>query len=44
MESLKMECKSKWNVAQNGMSLKWNVNEEGHTYWNVTKNGMSLKM
>ena len=35
-----MECYSKWNVAQNGVSLKM----ECHTKWNVTQNGMSLKM
>ena len=29
-----MEGQTKWNVAQNGMSLKWNV----------TQNGISLKM
>ena len=38
--SLKMECYSKWNVAQNGLSLKM----ECHTKWSVTQNGMSLKM
>ena len=25
--SLKMECHSKWNVTQNGMSLQWNVTQ-----------------
>ena len=43
--SLKMECYSKWIVAQNGVSLKM----EFHTKWshskrNVTKNEMSLKL
>ena len=35
-----MECHSKWNVTQNGMSRKM----ECHSKWNVTQNGMSLKM
>ena len=30
---------SKWNVTQNGMSLKM----ECHSKWNVTQNGVSLK-
>ena len=35
-----MECHSKWNVTQKGMSLKM----EYHSKWNVTQNGMSLKI
>ena len=37
---LKMECYSKWNVTQNGMSLIM----ECHTKWNVIQNGISLKL
>ena len=51
-----MEFNSKWNVTQNGISLKieFNLNEmshkmeslkmECHSKLNVTPNGMSLKM
>ena len=44
--SLKMECHSKWNVAQNGMLLKLEcqLKIECLSTWNVTKNGMSLKV
>ena len=35
-----MECHSKWNVVQNGMSFKM----ECHSKWNVTENGMSLNL
>ena len=35
-----MECKLKWNVTQNGMSIKM----EGHLKWNVIKNRMSRKI
>ena len=38
--SLKMECRSQWNLTQNGMSLKM----ECHSKLNDTQNGMSLKM
>ena len=33
-----MECKSKYNVTQNGMPLKIECNSK----WNVTQNEMSL--
>ena len=51
-----MECHSKWNVPQYGMSLIMNVTQNGislkkecHSKWSVTKmecslNGMSLKI
>ena len=49
--SLKIEFNSKWDVTQNGMSLKMECHSkvlslkmEFHSKWNVTKNGMSLKM
>ena len=38
--SLRMECHSKLNVTQNGMSLK----KECHSEWNIAQNWMSLKM
>ena len=37
--SLKMECNSKWNVTQDGMSLT----KEFPMKWNVTENEMSLE-
>ena len=40
LRSLKMECHSKWNVTQNGMSFKM----ECHSERNITQNGISLKM
>ena len=46
-----MECHSKWNVTQNGKSLKIechlngkSLNMEFYSKWNVPQNGMSLKM
>ena len=47
-----MECNSKWNVIQKGMSLKMKCHSrnrmplkaECHLKWNDIKNGMSLKM
>ena len=48
-----MECHSKWNFTQNGMSLKMECHVtknlispkmECHSKMNVTQNGISLKM
>ena len=49
--SLKLVYPSKWNVSQNGMSLKIECPKKKtlfldgfpHTNWNVTEIGMSLK-
>ena len=39
-----MECHLKWNVSQNGMSLKWIVKKmECHSKLIVTSNVMSFK-
>ena len=35
-----MECHSKWNVTQNGVSIKM----EYHSKWKVTHDGILLKM
>ena len=49
--SLQMECNSKWNVTQNGMSLNMEghsklklIKIKYHSILNVTLNGTSLKM
>ena len=46
-----MECHLKWNITQNGMSLKIECHSNGRSHemecysqWNVTPNGMPLKM
>ena len=40
-----MECYSKRNDTQNGMSLKWNLTKnQCYSNWNVTQIKMSLKM
>ena len=39
-----MECCSKWNVTQNGISLKIVTQNGKWLKWNVTQNEMSFKM
>ena len=46
-----MDCHSKWNVIQNGMSPKMECHSKGnftkmdcHSKWNITRNKMSLKL
>ena len=41
-----MECHLKWNITQNGMSLKMECHFEMdcHSEWNITQDELSLKM